>query len=63
MVLSDNKDPSWIRTACRNGKNVYKEYIMSGMRHDYYVHLENLTIELSSMICDTATKYHTNQVS
>ena len=36
---------------------------MSGMRHDYYVHLENLTIEISNMIRDTTTKYHTNQVS
>ena len=38
--------------------NAYKEYIRSGMRHNYYVRLENLTTELSNLICDTKTEYH-----
>ena len=39
-------------------KNAYKEYIRPGMRHDYYVCLENLTTELSNMIRNTKTEYH-----
>ena len=35
-----------------------EEYIRSGMRHNYYVRLENLATELSSLIRDTKTKYH-----
>ena len=31
--------------------------IRSGMRHNYYVFLENLTAELSNLICDTKTDY------
>ena len=38
--------------------NAYKEYIRSGMRHDYYVHLQNLTIELLNLIYDTKSEYH-----
>ena len=38
--------------------NAYKEYIRSGMRHNYYVRLENLTTELSNLIRDTKTEYH-----
>ena len=30
--------------------NAYKEYIRSGMMHDYYVNFENLTFELSNLI-------------
>ena len=35
-----------------------EEYIRSGIRHNYYVRLENLATELSSLIRDTKTKYH-----
>ena len=38
--------------------NAYKEYIRSDMRHNYYVRLENLTTELSNLIRDTKTEYH-----
>ena len=38
--------------------NAYKEYIRSGTRHSYYVRLENLTTELSNLIRDTKTEYH-----
>ena len=38
--------------------NAYKENIRSGMRHNYYVRLENLTTELSNLIRDTKTDYH-----
>ena len=39
-------------------KNAYKEYIKSGVRHNYYVRLENLTTDLSNLIRDTKTEYH-----
>ena len=29
--------------------NAYKEYIRSGIRYDYYLRLENLTIDLSNL--------------
>ena len=38
--------------------NAYKEYTRSGMRHDYYVHLENLTTKLSNLIRGTRFEYH-----
>ena len=38
--------------------NAYKEYISSGMMNNYYVRLENLTTELSNLIRDTKTEYH-----
>ena len=38
--------------------NAYKECIRSGMRHNYYVRLENLTTELSNLIRDTKPAYH-----
>ena len=28
------------------------------MRHNYYLHIENLTTELSNIVHDTKTKYH-----
>ena len=60
-VLCDDKDPPWmtngIRTAIEMKSNAYKEYIRSGMRHNYYVHLENLTTELSNLIRDTKNEY------
>ena len=37
---------------------VYKEYISSDIRQDYYICFENLTIELLSLIRDTKTEYH-----
>ena len=40
-VLCDEKDLQWIEVK----NNDYKEYIRSGMRHNYYVRLENLTTE------------------
>ena len=53
-VLCDGKDPPWmtngIRTAVEIKNNTYKEYIRSGMRHNYFVRLENLTTELSNLI-------------
>ena len=61
-VLCDDKDPPWmtngIRTAIEMKNNAYKEYIRSGMRHNYYVRLENLTTELSNLIRDTKAEYH-----
>lgn len=40
-VLIDGKDPPWItdgiRTAIEAKNNDCKEYIRSGMRHDYYI--------------------------
>ena len=47
-----------IRAVIEINKNAYEEYIRSGMRHNYYVRLENLATELSSLIRDTKTKYH-----
>ena len=61
-VSCDDKDPPWmtngIRAAIEMKNNAYKEYIRSGMRHNYYVRLENLTTELSNLIHDTKTEYH-----
>ena len=39
-------------------KNAYKEYIKWGVRHNYYVCLENLTTDLSNLIHDTKIEYH-----
>ena len=47
-----------IRTVIEMKNNAYKEYIRSGMRHNYYVRLVNLTTELSNLIRDTKTEYH-----
>ena len=47
-----------IRAVIEINKNAYEEYIRSGMRHNYYVRLENLATELPSLIHDTKTKYH-----
>ena len=56
-VLCDGKDSPWKnnrkRTVIEMKNNGYKECIRSGMRHDHYVHLENLTTELSNSIRDT----------
>ena len=53
-VLYDEKDPPWItngiRVVIEMKYNAYKECIRSGMRHNYYVRLENLTTELSNLI-------------
>ena len=53
-VLCDEEDPPWmtngIRTFIEMKNNDYKEY--------YYVHLENLTTDLSHLICDTKTEYY-----
>ena len=61
-VLCDDKDPTWmtngIRTVIEMKNNAYKEYIRSSMRHNYYVRLENITTELSNLIHDTKTEYH-----
>ena len=47
-----------VRAVIEMKNNAFKEYIRSGMRHNYYVRLENLTIELSNLIRDTKTEYH-----
>ena len=61
-VLYDDKDPPWmtngIRTAIEMKSNTYREYIRSGMRHNYYVRLVKLRTELSNLIRDTKTEYH-----
>ena len=53
-VLCDEEDPPWmtngIRTFIEMKNNDYKEY--------YYVHLENLTSDLSNLIRDTKTEYY-----
>ena len=43
--------------------NAYKGYIRSGMMHNYYVCLENLTTELSNLTRDTKTEYHNKLVA
>ena len=45
-----------IRAVIEMKSSAYKEYIRSGMMHNYHVRLENLTTELSSLIRDT--DYH-----
>ena len=61
-VLCDDKDPPWmtnrIRAAIEMKHNAYVKHIRSGMRHNYYVRLENLATELSNLIRDTKTEYH-----
>ena len=47
-----------VRTVIKMKNNAYKEYIRSGLRHNYYVRLENLTAELSNLIRDIKTEYH-----
>ena len=47
-----------VRTVIKMKNSAYKEYIRSGLRHNYYVRLENLTTELSNLIRDIKTKYH-----
>ena len=47
-----------IRTVIEMKNNAYKEYIRSGMRQNYYVRLVNLTTELSNLIRDIKTEYH-----
>ena len=47
-----------IRAVIEMRSNAHKEYIRSAMMHNYYVRLENLTTELSSLIRDTKTEYH-----
>ena len=46
-VLCDDKDPPWmtnrIRDVIKTKNNAYKEYIRSGMRHNYDICLENPT--------------------
>ena len=47
-----------VRAVIKMKNNVCKEYIRSGMMLIYYVCLENLTTELSNLIRDTKTEYH-----
>ena len=47
-----------IRAVIEMKSSAYKEYIRSRMMHNYHVRLENLTTELSSLIRDTKTEYH-----
>ena len=50
IVLCDEKYLPWmtygIRTVIEMKSNAYKENVRSGMRHDYFVRLENLTTEV-----------------
>ena len=61
-VLCDDKYPPWmtngIKTVIEMKSNACKEYIWSGMKHNEYIRLENLTTKLSSLIRDTKTEYH-----
>ena len=56
-VLCDDKDlqlmTNGLRAVIEIKNNAYKEYISSGMRHNYYVRLENLTTEHWNLIRDT----------
>ena len=45
-----------ITTVIEMKNNAYKNIL--GMRHNYYVCLENLTTKLSNLIRDTKTEYH-----
>ena len=67
IVLCDDKYPLWmnngIRAVIKMKSNAYKGYIRSGMMHNYYVCLENLTTELSNLTRDTKTKYHNKLVA
>ena len=47
-----------IRTAIEMKINAYKEHIRPGTGHNYFVRLENLRTELSNLIRDTKTEYH-----
>ena len=47
-----------IRAVIEMKNNAYKEYVRSGMRHNHCVCLENLPTELSNLIRDTKTEYH-----
>ena len=62
IVLCDDKDhpgmTNGIRAVIEMKNNAYKEYIRSGMRHNYYIRLENLPTELLNLIRDTKTEYH-----
>ena len=59
-VLCDDNGPpvvtNGIRTAIEIKNSAYKEYISSGLMHDYYLNFENLTIELLNLIRDTKTE-------
>ena len=61
-VLYDHKDSPWMTNgiiiAIKMKNNAHKEYIRSEMRYDYYVRFKNLKIELSNLIPDTKTEYH-----
>ena len=63
-VLCYDKDPpqmtNGIITVIEMKNNAYKDYIRSGMRHNYYERLENLTTKLSNLICDIKIEYHSN---
>ena len=66
-VLCEEKDPPWltngIRTVIEMKNNAQKKYIRSGIRHNYYVRLENLTTDVSNLIHDTKTEYHSKLVA
>ena len=60
-VLCDDKDLPWItngmRAVIKMKNNAHEKYIRSGTRHNYYVCLENLIIELLNLIHSTKTEY------
>ena len=43
--------------------NTCEECIRSKMRYNFYARFDNLKIELSNLICDTKTNYHSNYYS
>ena len=67
IILCEDKDPPWankgIRTVIKRKNNAYGENIGSSMRHNYYVRLENITTELSDLIRDIKTEYHSKLVA
>ena len=52
-----------VRAVIEMKNNACKEYIRSGMMHNYYLRPENLLTELSNLIRDTKTEYHTKSAA
>lgn len=52
-----------IITSIEVKNNTREEYIRSKMRYNFYVRFDNLKTELSILICDTKTNYHSNYYS
>ena len=52
-----------VRALIEMKNNACKEYIRSGMMHNYYLRPENLLTEPSNLIRDTKTEYHTKSAA